>query len=127
MKYEEFKSTIVGKGAGLGTKEFWFVPKTLVSVSYATNQPKLEEYPVKSGVDVSMNKKGKKVIKFEDRFPDPNNVDFFFDKDEAEAYAVKLMTKQRHGLIRALEEFDRKTDYKGRFQLAFEKHPEVFI
>lgn len=127
MKYDEFRATVTGKGAGVGHKEFYIVPKTLASVSYQTNQPKLEEYPVKRSVEVSMNKKGKKVLQFENGFPDPHNVNFFFDESEAEVHAVKLMARHRAGLIRALEEFDRKTDYKGRFTVAFEKYPEVFV
>ncbi len=78
-------------------------------------------------MEVSTNKKGNKVMKFEPYFPNPANIQFFFNKEEAEAHALFLMAKHRSSLIAALETFDRKTNYRSRFQVSFEKFPEVFF
>lgn len=124
MKYVEFRQEITGKGSGEGIKEFYIVPMSLGHIPYNS---KLEDFPKLSELGVSIKENGRKIIRFGDGFPDPNNVHFFFDREEAEAQTVFLMTRQRMKLVRTLEEFDKKMDYKGRFQKAFEKHPEVFI
>lgn len=125
MKYTEFKKQITGEGVELGEKEFYIVP---LSLEHKPLGIELEDFPKLSELEISMStKKGEKIINFSMGFPDPNNVYFFFDKEKAEAHTVFLMTRQRMKLIRALEEFDRKTDYKGRFQTSFDKFPEVFL
>lgn len=126
MTFSEFKFQLKREGT-LGHKTFYTVPKT--DSGFRGFDEKYLDLPFVLGVDVSANKHGKKILTFDTGGfgGDPGDVRFFFDKELADAYAVKLQVVRQTTLIKALRDFEFTTKINSRLDKYLDKYPEIFL
>lgn len=124
MTFSEMKFELKRKGS-LGLKTVYAVPKS--DEKLRTTESYIE-LPYTFGVDVTVNKHGKKVLSFNGGWGDSSNdALFFFDKEMANIYSSKLQARKQLELIEALNCFNNKTQINTKLEKYLDKYPEVFV
>lgn len=124
MTFSELKFKLKREGS-LGTKTFYTVPK----VYYSRGNIDYTTLPFVLSVTVIANKKGKRVLSFDNNGfgGDAIEMHFFIDRELADAYTTNLQALQHNKLIDALRDFEYDTKIKTKLPLFLDKFPDVFI
>lgn len=127
MTFSEFKFKLKREGTH-GPRTFYTVPKN-DGTFIGNDAIHYTELPHVLHVDVTTNKNGKKILDFHTGGfgGNPSDVHFFFDKELADAYAVKLQVVKQTALIKALRDFEHTTKINARLDIYLDKYPEIFI
>ena len=123
MTFSEFKFKLKREGK-IGSIAYYTVPKNdtfITTTNYLTLPNVLK-------VEVTANKHGKKILDFDGGFGgNPDQVDFFFDFELADVFAVKIQMIKYNKMKSDLEAFEQDTKIKKRIPDYSHKYPEYFI
>ena len=126
MTFSELKFQLKREGT-LGTKIFYTVPKNLNDMP-ETFGDRFIDLPYEKSVEVTSNKRGKKILNFNNGFGgNADLVHFFFDRELADAYAVKIQIIIHDKLLKDLQDFENATKIKARLKEFTDKFPEYIL